>query len=137
VDPKIMGVGPVVAIRKLLAEVNMSVEDIDLFELNEAYASQSLACINVLGLPMERTNVNGRAIALGHPLGMSGARLLGAILYELRRRNQRYGVVSLCIGGGNIQGLPILLVIKKLLTHYKTYNKITLYKRNIYKWLYK
>jgi acetyl-CoA C-acetyltransferase len=107
VDPKIMGIGPVVAIRKLLAEVNMSVEDIDLFELNEAFASQSLACIRELDLPMERTNVNGGAIALGHPLGMSGARLLGTILYELRRRNQRYGVVSLCIGGG--QGLATLV----------------------------
>lgn len=107
VDPRVMGIGPVVAIRKLLAEVNLSVEDIDLFELNEAFASQSLACVRELGLPLEKTNVNGGAIALGHPLGMSGARLLGTILYELRRRNQQYGVVSLCIGGG--QGLATLV----------------------------
>ncbi|WCN38418.1 thiolase family protein [Aneurinibacillus uraniidurans] len=107
VDPKIMGIGPVVAIRKLLDEVNLSIEDIDLFELNEAFASQSLACIRELGLPLDKTNVNGGAIALGHPLGMSGARLLGTILYELRRRNKRYGVVSLCIGGG--QGLATLV----------------------------
>lgn len=107
VDPKIMGIGPVVAIRKLLSDVNLTINDIDLFELNEAFASQSLACIRELGLPMDRTNVNGGAIALGHPLGMSGARLLGTILYELRRRNKKYGVVSLCIGGG--QGLATLV----------------------------
>ncbi|WP_027417037.1 thiolase family protein [Aneurinibacillus terranovensis] len=107
VDPRLMGIGPVVAIRKLLADVGMTVEDIDLFELNEAFASQSLACMRELGLPMEKTNVNGGAIALGHPLGCSGARLLGTILYELRRRQLRYGVVSLCIGGG--QGLATLV----------------------------
>jgi acetyl-CoA C-acetyltransferase len=107
VDPRIMGIGPVVAVRKLLAETGLTIADIDLFELNEAFASQSLACIRELGLPMEKTNVNGGAIALGHPLGMSGARLLGAILYELRRRKQRYGIVSLCIGGG--QGLATLV----------------------------
>ncbi|MCP3772751.1 thiolase family protein [Paenibacillus sp. MZ04-78.2] len=107
VDPRIMGIGPVNAIRKLLAEVNLSIDDIDLFELNEAFASQALACIRELGLPIDRTNVNGGAIAFGHPLGMSGARLLGTILYELRRRNKKYGVVSLCVGGG--QGLATLV----------------------------
>lgn len=107
VDPRVMGIGPVAAIRKLLAEVNMTVEQIDLFELNEAFASQSLACMRELGLAPEKTNVNGGAIALGHPLGCSGARLLGTILYELRRRKQRYGIVSLCIGGG--QGLATLV----------------------------
>lgn len=107
VDPRIMGIGPVAAIRKLLAEVDMTVEQIDLFELNEAFASQSIACMRELGLSPEKTNVNGGAIALGHPLGCSGARLLGTILYELRRRNQRYGIVSLCIGGG--QGLATLV----------------------------
>ncbi|UOF92486.1 thiolase family protein [Fodinisporobacter ferrooxydans] len=107
VDPRIMGMGPVVAIRKLLQETDMTIEDIDLFELNEAFASQSLACIRELGLSMDKTNVNGGAIALGHPLGCSGARLFGTILYELRRRNKRYGVVSLCIGGG--QGLATLV----------------------------
>lgn len=107
VDPRIMGIGPVAAIRKLLAEVSMTVEDIDLFELNEAFASQSLACMRELGLDPEKTNVNGGAIALGHPLGMSGARLAGTILYELRRRQKKYGIVSLCIGGG--QGLATLV----------------------------
>jgi len=107
VDPRIMGIGPVAAIRKLLAETGMSVDQIDLFELNEAFASQSIACMRELGLPAEKTNVNGGAIALGHPLGCSGARLAGTILYELRRRKARYGIVSLCIGGG--QGLATLV----------------------------
>ncbi|TQK54062.1 acetyl-CoA C-acetyltransferase [Brevibacillus sp. AG162] len=107
VDPRIMGIGPVAAIRKLLAETNMTVEQIDLFELNEAFASQSLACMRELGLDALKTNVNGGAIALGHPLGMSGARLAGTILFELRRRQKKYGIVSLCIGGG--QGLATLV----------------------------
>ncbi|WGV59306.1 thiolase family protein [Brevibacillus brevis] len=107
VDPRIMGMGPVAAIRKLLAETNMTVEQIDLFELNEAFASQSLACMRELGLDPLKTNVNGGAIALGHPLGMSGARLAGTILFELRRRQKKYGIVSLCIGGG--QGLATLV----------------------------
>ncbi|NRR21601.1 thiolase family protein [Brevibacillus sp. MS2.2] len=107
VDPRIMGIGPVSAIRKLLAETNMTVEQIDLFELNEAFASQSLACMRELGLDPLKTNVNGGAIALGHPLGMSGARLAGTILFELRRRQKKYGIVSLCIGGG--QGLATLV----------------------------
>jgi len=107
VDPRVMGIGPVYAIQKLLAEVKMNVNDIDLFEINEAFASQTLACIRELGLASEQTNVNGGAIALGHPLGASGARLLGTILYELRRRHKKYGVVSLCIGGG--QGLATLV----------------------------
>ncbi|MED1916839.1 thiolase family protein [Bacillus thuringiensis] len=107
VDPRIMGIGPVAAIRKLLAETNMTVDQIDLFELNEAFASQSLACMRELGLDPLKTNVNGGAIALGHPLGMSGARLAGTILFELRRRQKKYGIVSLCIGGG--QGLATLV----------------------------
>ncbi|MGK5506914.1 thiolase family protein [Brevibacillus formosus] len=107
VDPRIMGIGPVAAIRKLLAETNMTVEQIDLFELNEAFASQSLACMRELGLDPSKTNVNGGAIALGHPLGMSGTRLAGTILFELRRRKKKYGIVSLCIGGG--QGLATLV----------------------------
>ncbi|OUQ87545.1 acetyl-CoA acetyltransferase [Brevibacillus brevis] len=107
VDPRIMGIGPVAAIRKLLVETNMTVEQIDLFELNEAFASQSLACMRELGLDPMKTNVNGGAIALGHPLGMSGARLAGTILFELRRRQKKYGIVSLCIGGG--QGLATLV----------------------------
>ncbi|WP_276914941.1 thiolase family protein [Aneurinibacillus aneurinilyticus] len=107
VSPDVMGIGPIVAIRKLLGDMKMSVDQIDVFELNEAFASQALACIRELGLPIERTNVNGGAIALGHPLGASGARLLGTALYELRRRSRQYGIVSLCIGGG--QGLATLV----------------------------
>lgn len=107
VDPTIMGIGPVDAIQTLLSELDMTIDDIDLFELNEAFASQALACIRELHLPMDRTNVNGGAIALGHPLGMSGTRLLSTILYELNRRQKRYGLVSLCIGGG--QGLATLV----------------------------
>ena len=107
VNPRIMGIGPVEAINKLFQETGMSVSDIDLFEINEAFASQTIACIRELNLPVERTNVNGGAIALGHPLGASGGRLLGTILFELRRRKKRYGVVSLCIGGG--QGLATLV----------------------------
>lgn len=107
VSPDVMGIGPIVAIRKLLGDMKMSIDQIDVFELNEAFASQALACIRELGLPIERTNVNGGAIALGHPLGASGARLLGTALYELRRRSRQYGIVSLCIGGG--QGLATLV----------------------------
>lgn len=107
VSPDVMGIGPIVAIRKLLGDMKMSVDQIDVFELNEAFASQALVCIRELGLPIERTNVNGGAIALGHPLGASGARLLGTALYELRRRSRQYGIVSLCIGGG--QGLATLV----------------------------
>lgn len=107
VDPRIMGIGPVAAIRQLCAETGLKIEDIDLFEVNEAFASQALACIKELGIPKERINVNGGAIALGHPLGASGARLLSTILYELRRRKQKTGIVSLCIGGG--QGLATLV----------------------------
>lgn len=107
VNPQIMGMGPVVAINKLLKETGMTVQDIDLFEINEAFAAQSLACIQELGLKRDRTNVNGGAIALGHPLGASGARLIGTLLHELRRRGKRYGIVSLCIGGG--QGLATLV----------------------------
>ncbi|MEB3101481.1 thiolase family protein [Ferviditalea candida] len=107
VDPRMMGIGPVFAIRKLLDEVRMTMEQINLFELNEAFASQSLACVRELGLPADKTNVNGGAIALGHPLGSSGTRLIAAVLYELRRRKLRFGIVSLCVGGG--QGVATLV----------------------------
>jgi len=100
VPPEIMGIGPVPAVRKLLAKNDLKVSDIDLFELNEAFASQSLYCIRELGLDREKVNVNGGAIALGHPLGVSGARMTGALLRELKRRGGRYGVVAMCIGGG-------------------------------------
>ncbi|MDW8246831.1 MAG: thiolase family protein [Sandaracinaceae bacterium] len=100
VDPEIMGIGPVPAVRKLLQKANLKIEDIDLFELNEAFASQAVYCQTELGIPDDRLNVNGGAIALGHPLGCTGAKLTATALYELRRRGGRYAVVTMCIGGG-------------------------------------
>jgi 3-oxoadipyl-CoA thiolase len=103
VDPRVMGIGPVPAVRKLLERSGVAVEDVDLVELNEAFASQSLVVIRELGLDPERVNVNGGAIALGHPLGMSGARLVVTLLHELRRRGGRYGLATLCVGVGQGQ----------------------------------
>jgi 3-oxoadipyl-CoA thiolase len=103
VDPRVMGIGPVPAVRKLLERTAIEVGDIDLVELNEAFASQSLVVIRELGLDPERVNVNGGAIALGHPLGMSGARLVVTLLHELRRREGRYGLATLCVGVGQGQ----------------------------------
>ena len=100
VDPEIMGIGPLPAVRKLLAKTNLKVSDIDLFELNEAFACQSVYCQRELGIPDDRINVHGGAIALGHPLGCTGAKLTATALYELRRRGGRYAVVTMCIGGG-------------------------------------
>jgi acetyl-CoA C-acetyltransferase len=103
VDPRVMGIGPVPAVRKLLTRAGIDVGDVDLVELNEAFASQSLVVIRELGLDPERVNVNGGAIALGHPLGMSGARLVVTLLHELRRRGGRYGLATLCVGVGQGQ----------------------------------
>ncbi len=100
VDPRVMGVGPVPAVRKLLDRLGIEPGQLDLVELNEAFASQSLAVIRDLGLDPERVNVNGGAIALGHPLGMSGARLVVSLLHELGRRDGRYGLATLCVGVG-------------------------------------
>jgi acetyl-CoA acyltransferase len=100
VDPAIMGIGPLPAIQKLLAKTGMKISDIDLFEVNEAFASQAFYCTRELGIPPEKLNVNGGAIALGHPLGCTGAKLTAQILYELGRRGGKYGIVSMCIGGG-------------------------------------
>jgi acetyl-CoA acyltransferase len=100
VPPDIMGIGPVPAVRKLLAKNKLTVKDIDVFELNEAFAAQSLYCIRELGLDASKVNPNGGAIALGHPLGVSGARMTGTLLRELKRRGGRYGIVTMCIGGG-------------------------------------
>jgi len=106
VDPRVMGIGPVPAVRKLLDRCGVSVADLDLVELNEAFASQSLAVVRELGLDEEKVNVNGGAIALGHPLGMSGARLVVSLLHELCRRDGRYGLATLCVGVG--QGVAAL-----------------------------
>jgi acetyl-CoA C-acetyltransferase len=103
VDPRVMGIGPVPAVRKLLVRAGVDAADLDLVELNEAFASQSLVVIRELGLDPERVNVNGGAIAIGHPLGMSGARLVVTLLHELRRRGGRYGLATLCVGVGQGQ----------------------------------
>jgi len=103
VDPRVMGIGPIPAVRKLLARLGIDATQLDLVELNEAFASQSLVVIRELGLDEERVNVNGGAIALGHPLGMSGARLVVSLLHELRRRGGRYGLATLCVGVGQGQ----------------------------------
>ncbi|MDP2055993.1 MAG: thiolase family protein [Acidobacteriota bacterium] len=99
-EPDEMGIGPVYAVPKLLKNQGLTVDDIDLWELNEAFASQVLYCRDQLGIPMERLNVNGGSIAIGHPFGMTGSRLVGTIAYEMQRRQARYGVVTLCVGGG-------------------------------------
>jgi 3-oxoadipyl-CoA thiolase len=106
VDPRVMGIGPIPAVRKLLERTGVKPTQLDLVELNEAFASQSLAVVRELGLDEEKVNVNGGAIALGHPLGMSGARLVVSLLHELRRRDGRYGVATLCVGVG--QGVAAL-----------------------------
>jgi len=103
VDPRVMGIGPIPAVRKLLERTGVAAADIDLVELNEAFASQSVAVVRELGLDPDRVNVNGGAIALGHPLGMSGARLVVSLVHELRRRGGRYGLATLCVGVGQGQ----------------------------------
>jgi 3-oxoadipyl-CoA thiolase len=103
VDPRVMGIGPVRAVRKLLERTGLSVDDLDLVELNEAFASQSLAVCRELGLDEGKVNVNGGAIAIGHPLGMSGARLVVSLLHELRRHRGRFGLATMCVGVGQGQ----------------------------------
>jgi len=100
VDPSIMGIGPLPAVQKLLRRANIRLEDVDLVEMNEAFACQSVYCKRELGIPDEKLNVNGGAIALGHPLGCTGAKLVATALHELRRRGGRYAIVTMCIGGG-------------------------------------
>jgi acetyl-CoA acyltransferase len=100
VDPDVMGIGPVPAIQKLLKQTGLSLADIDVIELNEAFAAQAVYCQRELGISKEKLNVNGGAISLGHPLGCTGAKLTASLLHELRRRGGRYGIVSMCIGGG-------------------------------------
>ena len=100
VPPELMGIGPVVAIPKALKIAGLSLRDIDLIELNEAFAAQSLAVIREVGVDEEKVNVNGGAIALGHPLGCTGAKLTTQLIYEMGRRKSKYGMVTMCIGGG-------------------------------------
>jgi len=107
VDPAVMGLGPIPATRKVLERADLEIEDLDLIELNEAFASQSIAVMRELGLDPEKTNVNGGAIALGHPLGMSGARLITMLSHELERRGGRYGLATMCIGVG--QGIATII----------------------------
>jgi len=106
VEPAVMGIGPVPATQKVLKRAGISVTDLDLIELNEAFASQSIACIHDLGLDLEKVNVNGGAIALGHPLGCSGVRISTTLLHEMKKRNSRYGLATMCVGVG--QGAAIL-----------------------------
>jgi 3-oxoadipyl-CoA thiolase len=106
VDPAFMGLGPIPATRKALARAKITIDDLDLYEINEAFASQSIACMRDLKMDPAKTNVNGGAIALGHPLGCSGARLAGTVLHELRRRNGRYALATMCIGVG--QGIATI-----------------------------
>jgi acetyl-CoA acyltransferase len=100
VAPEIMGMGPIVAVPKLLEKAGLTMADIDRIELNEAFASQAVAVIRECGMDPEKVNVNGGAIALGHPLGATGAKLTASLLYELERCGGRYGIVTMCIGGG-------------------------------------
>jgi acetyl-CoA acyltransferase len=98
--PEEMGIGPVFAVPKLLKYAGVKAEDVDIWELNEAFASQVIYCRDQLGIPMEKLNPNGGSIAIGHPFGMTGSRLVGTIAYEMARRKARYGVVTMCVGGG-------------------------------------
>jgi len=106
VDPRVMGIGPAYAVPKVVQKAGVSVKDIDLFEINEAFASQSVACVRELGLDEEKVNPNGGAIALGHPLGCSGARLTVTLLHEMKRIGAELGIATMCVGGG--QGLATI-----------------------------
>ena len=107
VEPEVMGLGPVPATKKALFRAGINISELDLIELNEAFAAQSLGVMHQLGLPEEKVNIHGGAIALGHPLGCSGARILTTLLYALRRKNARYGLATLCVGVG--QGVSMVV----------------------------
>ncbi|HLI35006.1 MAG TPA: acetyl-CoA C-acyltransferase, partial [Terriglobia bacterium] len=107
VEPRWVMMAPVSAVQSLLAKTGWRLEDVDLIELNEAFAVQALAVMQELGLDPEKTNVNGGAVALGHPIGASGARILVTLLYEMARRNARRGIAALCLGGGNAVALAV------------------------------
>ena len=107
VEPEVMGIGPISASRKALAKAGLTIADMDLVEINEAFAAQTLACQRELGIDMDKLNVNGGGISLGHPVGATGSRIVVTLMYEMERRNNRYGIATLCMGGG--QGGAILL----------------------------
>ena len=115
VPPEIMGIGPVPAVRKLLAKTGLKIDEIDLYEVNEAFASQAVYCLRELGLPLDRVNVNGGAIAIGHPLGATGARQIATALHELERRKGRYAVITMCVGGG-MGAAGLIELARKLVT---------------------
>jgi 3-oxo-5,6-didehydrosuberyl-CoA/3-oxoadipyl-CoA thiolase len=106
-EPSIMGLGPILATRKALSRANLTIQDIGLVELNEAFASQSLECIRQLELNKEKVNVNGGAIAFGHPLGASGARILTTLIYEMKKQDIQYGLSTMCVGVG--QGIATIV----------------------------
>ena len=110
VDPRVMGLGPIPATRKALKRAGLTVDQIDLFEINEAFAIQSIACARELGIPSEKLNVNGGAIALGHPLGCSGARIVTTLVHELKRRGSRYGLATMCVGVGQGEAVIVELI---------------------------
>jgi len=107
VEPAVMGIGPIYATRKVLEKTGLALGDMDLVELNEAFASQSLVCIRELGLDPKKVNVNGGAIALGHPISATGGVILTKLIYEMKRRNSRYGLATMCLGGG--QGVALII----------------------------
>jgi len=109
VDPAYMGLGPIPATRKALEKANLTIDDIDLIELNEAFASQTIACIKELGIDLDKTNVNGGGIALGHPIGCTGTRLIVTLIHEMKRRNLKRGLATMCIGGG----MGIAMIIER------------------------
>jgi acetyl-CoA C-acetyltransferase len=107
IDPAFMGLGPIPAVKKALTKAGVSLKEIGLIELNEAFASQAIACIRELGFDLDKTNVNGSGISIGHPIGCSGARLIVTLLHEMRRRKVNLGLATLCIGGG--QGMAMIV----------------------------
>ena len=110
VDPALMGLGPIEAVREAIKKAKWNLEEIDLFEINEAFAAQSIAVIRELGIDPNRVNVNGGAIALGHPIGASGARILVTLIHEMKKQNKNKGCATLCIGGG----IGIALCVEKI-----------------------
>ena len=110
IDPALMGLGPIEAVREATKKANWNLDEIDLFEINEAFAAQSIAVIRELGIDQNKVNVNGGAIALGHPIGASGARILVTLIYEMKRQNKNKGCATLCIGGG----MGIALCVEKV-----------------------